>query len=133
MLGAGAEDVGGDGPDLHDPAGPVRAAGGLELVPPGQIERRSRSISRPERLAGAHDHQPVLGRAQRADAHQPHGELDRASRSTSPPPILVPLGQDFGLPVWAIFLVLYPPLSLLFLGITYLVFRWRWWKAGDSG
>jgi ABC-type transport system involved in multi-copper enzyme maturation permease subunit len=50
-----------------------------------------------------------------------------------PDPILVPLGGNFGLPVWTIFLVIYPPLSLLFLGVTYLAFRWRWWKAGDSG
>ena len=50
-----------------------------------------------------------------------------------PPPILVPLTRSFGLPVWTIFLILYPPLSFVFLGIGYLGFRWRWWKAGDSG
>jgi ABC-type transport system involved in multi-copper enzyme maturation permease subunit len=48
-------------------------------------------------------------------------------------PPLVPLTSAFALPVWTVFLALYPPLSLLFLGITYLAFRWRWWKAGDSG
>jgi hypothetical protein len=50
-----------------------------------------------------------------------------------PPPILVPLTKSFGLPVWTIFLLLYPPLSFVFLVIGYLGFRWRWWKAGDSG
>ena len=48
-------------------------------------------------------------------------------------PIMIPLGGGYGLPVWAIFLAIYPPLSLMFLGITYLAFRWRWWKAGDAG
>ena len=49
------------------------------------------------------------------------------------PAVLVHLWRGVDLPVWTIFLALYPPLSLLFLGITYLAFRWRWWKAGDSG
>ena len=40
LLGAVAADVGGDGRDLHDAAGPVRRAGGPELVPPG-LRRRS--------------------------------------------------------------------------------------------
>jgi hypothetical protein len=48
------------------------------------------------------------------------------------PTVLVHLWDGVGLPVWTIFLIIYPPLSLLFLGITYLAFRWRWWKAGDS-
>jgi ABC-type transport system involved in multi-copper enzyme maturation permease subunit len=47
--------------------------------------------------------------------------------------VRVPLSRDLALPVWAIFLVIYPPLSLVFIGIAYLAFRWRWWKAGDSG
>ena len=34
------------------------------------------------------------------------------------------------LPVWAIFLCLYPPLCTVFFAVTYLAFRWRWWKAG---
>jgi ABC-type transport system involved in multi-copper enzyme maturation permease subunit len=48
-------------------------------------------------------------------------------------PPLVPLTSALAMPVWTVFLILYPPLSLLFLAITYLAFRWRWWKAGDSG
>jgi ABC-type transport system involved in multi-copper enzyme maturation permease subunit len=35
-----------------------------------------------------------------------------------------------GLPVWAAFLALSVPLSLLFFVISYLAFRFRWWKAG---
>jgi hypothetical protein len=50
-----------------------------------------------------------------------------------PDPILVPLWGGYGLPVWAIFLAIYPPISLFFLAIAYLAFRWRWWKAGDAG
>lgn len=49
------------------------------------------------------------------------------------PAVLIHLWPGVDLPVWAIFLAMYPPLSLLFVGITYLAFRWRWWKTGDSG
>ncbi len=35
-------------------------------------------------------------------------------------------------PVWVAFLALAPPLCLLFYGITYLAFRWRWWRASNS-
>jgi ABC-type transport system involved in multi-copper enzyme maturation permease subunit len=49
------------------------------------------------------------------------------------PAVIVPLIQGFGMPVWLIFLTIYPPLSLVFLLIAYLAFRWRWWRAGDSG
>ena len=37
-------------------------------------------LASPRETGVADDHQSVLGRAQRADAHQPHRELDRASR-----------------------------------------------------
>jgi ABC-type transport system involved in multi-copper enzyme maturation permease subunit len=37
-----------------------------------------------------------------------------------------------GLPVWAAFLFLYPPLCLLLFGATYLAFRYRWWRAGGT-
>ena len=50
-----------------------------------------------------------------------------------PDPVLVPITRNFSLPVWAIFLCIYPPLSLAFLGVTYLAFRWRWWRAGGLG
>ena len=47
--------------------------------------------------------------------------------------VLVPIGPSIRLPVWAIFLIIYPPLSLLFFGLTYLAFRWRWWRSGGLG
>jgi len=52
-----------------------------------------------------------------------------------PPPVLVELipGLGLGLPVWAWFLMLYPPLCLVLFGVTYLAFRWRWWRAGGLG
>jgi ABC-type transport system involved in multi-copper enzyme maturation permease subunit len=49
------------------------------------------------------------------------------------PAVLISLGRGVALPVWAIFLAIYPPLSLFFLGVSYVAFRWRWWKAGDAG
>jgi ABC-type transport system involved in multi-copper enzyme maturation permease subunit len=48
-------------------------------------------------------------------------------------PILVPITHNIRMPVWAIFLCLYPPLGLGFFGVTYLAFRWRWWRAGGLG
>ena len=38
-----------------------------------------------------------------------------------------------GLPVWAVFLLLYPLLAVVLYGATYLAFRIRWWKAGGTG
>jgi ABC-type transport system involved in multi-copper enzyme maturation permease subunit len=35
-------------------------------------------------------------------------------------------------PVWAAFLGFYPPLCLLLYTITYIAFRLRWWKAGNT-
>ena len=48
-------------------------------------------------------------------------------------PVLVRITANFGLPVWAIFLCIYPPLCLAFYGVTYLAFRLRWWRAGGMG
>jgi ABC-type transport system involved in multi-copper enzyme maturation permease subunit len=43
------------------------------------------------------------------------------------PPVL-----GLKLPVWAAFLVVYPPFCVLLYGVTYLAFRWRWWRAGGA-
>jgi ABC-type transport system involved in multi-copper enzyme maturation permease subunit len=48
------------------------------------------------------------------------------------PQPLIHVTPTIQLPVWAIFLGLYPPLCSIFIGITYLAFRWRWWRAGGS-
>jgi len=37
-----------------------------------------------------------------------------------------------GLPVWGVFLLLYPPLCLVLYFATYVAFRYRWWRAGGS-
>jgi ABC-type transport system involved in multi-copper enzyme maturation permease subunit len=47
--------------------------------------------------------------------------------------VLVPIIPGIRLPVWSIFLCIYPPLSLAFFGVSYLAFRWRWWRAGGLG
>ncbi len=52
---------------------------------------------------------------------------------TPPPPVLVHFTPNIALPVWAVFLMIYPPLCLGLYGLTYLVFRWRWWRAGGLG
>jgi ABC-type transport system involved in multi-copper enzyme maturation permease subunit len=45
----------------------------------------------------------------------------------------VPLPGGFAMPVWAIFLLIYPPLCAFLFWVSYLVFRWRWWRAGGLG
>ncbi|MFO0953964.1 MAG: ABC transporter permease [Isosphaeraceae bacterium] len=45
-------------------------------------------------------------------------------------PVLVSIFGYVDLPVWAVFLLMYPPVCLLGYGLTCLVFRWKWWKAG---
>jgi hypothetical protein len=41
-----------------------------------------------------------------------------------------PMVPGLGLPVWGAFLLITPPLCLILFVVTYLAFRWRWWKAG---
>lgn len=53
--------------------------------------------------------------------------------SSSGAPQAVPGGPvvpGVNLPVWAAFLLVAPPLSLVLFAVTYVAFRWRWWKAG---
>jgi len=45
-------------------------------------------------------------------------------------PVTLPYGVR--LPVWAVFLGLYPPLCAVLFGVTYVAFRLRWWKAGGT-
>jgi ABC-type transport system involved in multi-copper enzyme maturation permease subunit len=47
--------------------------------------------------------------------------------------VLLPVAHSLRLPVWAIFLAMYPPLCLALFGVTYLAFRWRWWRSGGLG
>ena len=44
-------------------------------------------------------------------------------------PTLVP---GIGLPVWAVFLAIYPPICLVLFGLTLVAFRYRWWRAGGT-
>jgi ABC-type transport system involved in multi-copper enzyme maturation permease subunit len=47
--------------------------------------------------------------------------------------VLVEVWPGIALPVWAIFLLIFPPICLLLYGITHIAFRWRWWQAGGLG
>jgi len=49
-----------------------------------------------------------------------------------PTSVRVALIPGVPLPVWANFLMIYPPVCVLLYGLTYLAFRWRWWKAGGG-
>src|SRR5581483_3225685 len=44
--------------------------------------------------------------------------------------VLVEFWPGVALPVWALFLLIYPPICLVLYGVTYIVFRYRWWRAG---
>ena len=61
---------------------------------------------------------------------RPDGFTSSQSLAIDIPP-MVPLGRRLHVPVWALFLVLYPILSLFFVGVACLAFRWRWWRAGN--
>ncbi len=50
-----------------------------------------------------------------------------------PPAVLIPVFPNVGLPAWGVFLILYPPLCLILYGVSYLAFRYRWWRAGGLG
>ncbi|HEV3164326.1 MAG TPA: ABC transporter permease subunit, partial [Isosphaeraceae bacterium] len=56
----------------------------------------------------------------------------QASTTSQAPSDVSTVIPGLGLPVWAAFLALYPPLCLVLFGVTYLAFRWRWWKAGNT-
>jgi ABC-type transport system involved in multi-copper enzyme maturation permease subunit len=47
--------------------------------------------------------------------------------------VLIPIARGIALPAWAVFLIIYPLLSLFFFWVTYLAFRWRWWRSGGLG
>jgi ABC-type transport system involved in multi-copper enzyme maturation permease subunit len=47
--------------------------------------------------------------------------------------VLIPITPTIQLPVWAVFLIIYPPLILLFFWVSYMAFRWRWWRSGGLG
>jgi ABC-type transport system involved in multi-copper enzyme maturation permease subunit len=68
----------------------------------------------------------------KADARlkQPENGMEAAAAvgTTLPVPML-----GLSLPVWALFLLIYPPVCLALFGVTYLAFRWRWWRAGGTG
>ena len=60
---------------------------------------------------------------------RPDGLSTRELTIHTPP--MVAFGDHLYAPVWALFLVLYPVLSLVFIGVACLAFRWRWWGAGN--
>ncbi|HWE35822.1 MAG TPA: ABC transporter permease subunit, partial [Isosphaeraceae bacterium] len=57
--------------------------------------------------------------------------IEGASFETGVPTAAVaPPIPGLGMPVWEAFLLVTPPLCLVLNGLTYLAFRWRWWRAG---
>ncbi len=65
--------------------------------------------------------------APRSPGHQSDSENERGSEPMPSVPV-----WGVSIPDWALFLLIYPPVCAGLFGITYLVFRWRWWLAGGS-
>jgi ABC-type transport system involved in multi-copper enzyme maturation permease subunit len=60
---------------------------------------------------------------------RPDGWAAQTVNVSTPP--MVPFAGRVFVPVWALFLALYPILCLVFVGIACIAFRWRWWRAGN--
>lgn len=58
---------------------------------------------------------------------------DWTADATRPADATSRLVPGLELPVWAVYLLATPPFCVLLMGVTYLVFRWRWWRAGATG
>jgi ABC-type transport system involved in multi-copper enzyme maturation permease subunit len=71
---------------------------------------------------------PLQRPEQRKGAGDGSQEIALVNPSTSRPGILLDDGAT-RIPVWLGFLAIYPPACLVLYGITYQVFRWRWWRA----
>ncbi len=50
------------------------------------------------------------------------------TESSNKTPLIPVINQ----PVWVAFLVLEPAICVILYGMTYLAFRWRWWRAGNA-
>jgi len=62
----------------------------------------------------------------------PRSETRTRPRSTGGSVAEVALIPGVPLPVWANFLILYPPACLILYGGTHVAFRRRWWRAGEA-
>ncbi|WP_165226778.1 ABC transporter permease subunit [Aquisphaera insulae] len=49
------------------------------------------------------------------------------------PTLAIPIGGPYRLAFWMLFLLISPPTSALCFGVAYLAFRYRWWRASESG
>ena len=107
VLGAGAADLDGDGHDLSDAADSLRDADGSGTVSPG-----IRSVTE-EQLAALTVTSPFSAAAG-VPMHTTRNEVWSDKPLSVPDPVLVPIAGNFRLPVWAIFLCIYPPLCLVF-------------------
>jgi ABC-type transport system involved in multi-copper enzyme maturation permease subunit len=86
----------------------------------------------PERLASFTVTSPFSA-AFSIPMHAPRSDIAGNQTISVPDPVLVPITSVVGMPVWIIFLLIYPLLCVLLLGVTYLAFRWRWWLASQGG
>ncbi|QEH36362.1 ABC-2 family transporter protein [Aquisphaera giovannonii] len=64
--------------------------------------------------------------------HVSKGDNWNAQTIQVEPTLYVPITDQLRLPLWMVYLILSPPLSLVFFAVAYLAFRYRWWRAGGS-
>jgi ABC-type transport system involved in multi-copper enzyme maturation permease subunit len=60
-------------------------------------------------------------------------QFSALSNDSTAQSLTMTLIPGIGLPVWAVFLMLYPVVAVILYGLTYIAFRYRWWKAGGTG
>ena len=127
VLGTGAADRHRDGHDLPDAARSLRVPDGNSVVScrafPSVTEEQLAALTVTSPFSAALS---VPMHTTRSDAwiNQPLSVADQ---------VLVPIARNFRMPVYVVFLCIYPPLGLAFFGVAYLAFRWRWWRAGGLG
>jgi hypothetical protein len=65
--------------------------------------------------------------------HTNRGEIVGGHSMMIADKVLVPITAQIRLPIWSIFLSIYPFLCGFLFWVTYVVFRRRWWRAGGLG
>ena len=127
VLGTGAADGDGDGHDLPDLARSFRAADGT-----AGISRKMFASVTSEQLAAMTVTSPFSA-ALSVPMHTTRSEAWINQPVSVADQTLMPITRNIRMPVYAVFLCIYPLLGLGFFFVAYLAFRWRWWRAGGLG
>ena len=117
----------GDGHDLPDAAGSLRVADGRSAG----ISQGIASVSE-EQLAALTVTSPFSA-ASSVPMHTTRNDAWINQPLAVADPVLVPDHAEHPAAGLGDLPGIYPPLGLVFFWVTYLAFRWRWWRAGGLG